>query len=135
MENKLDANFVQKLQRGIEPDIAPGETAVEYLKRTEAKRVHDMILKGEAPKGVQYIEPIAGPTPPPAAPKEVVFYEGYKLSRDFLTCLAVIMLKNKETAQILSAFGFDIKDLNGKPVTFEKKPKKTQKRRTKSKKK
>ncbi len=130
MENKLDVNFVKKLQRGVEPDIQPGETAVEYLKRIEAKRVHDMILKGEAPKDGQYIEPIPGPTPPPAAPKEVVFYEGYKLSRDFLTCIAVIMLKNPETSKILSAFGFDIKDLNGKPVVFEK-PKKIKSKKKK----
>jgi len=131
MENKLDVNFMKKLQRGVEPDLAPGETAVEYLKRTEAKRVHDMIMKGEAPRDSQYIEPIAGPTPPPAAPKEVVFYEGYKLSRDFLTCVAVIMLKNPETSQILSAFGFDIKDLNGKPVVFTKPKKKTKSKKKK----
>lgn len=130
MENKLDANFVRKVMRSVEPDIKPGETAIEYLKRTEAKRVHDMIMNGEAPKDGQYIEPIAGPTPPTPTPKEVVFYEGYKLSRDFLTCVAVCMMKNPETAEILSAFGFDIKDLNGKPVVFTK-PKKIKSKKKK----
>ena len=57
--------------RSVEPDIKPGETAIEYLKRTEAKRVHDMIMAGEAPRDGQYIEPIPGPTPAaPAAPTD-----------------------------------------------------------------
>jgi hypothetical protein len=132
MENKLDVNFVKKVMRSVEPDIKPGETAIEYLKRTEAKRVHDMIMAGEAPRDGQYIEPIPGPVPAaPAAPKEVVFYEGFKLSRDFLTCVAVCMMKNPETAEILSAFGFDIKDLNGKPVVFTKPKKKAKSKKKK----
>jgi hypothetical protein len=41
------------------------------------------------------------------------------------------MLKNPETSQILSAFGFDIKDLNGKPVVFAKPKKKTKSKKKK----
>ena len=130
MQEKLDVNFVKKIQRGIEPDIKAGETAIEYLKRTEAKRVHDMIMAAEPPKGSPYIEPIPGPGSAPAAKppvQEVVFYEGYKFNRDFLTCVALCMMKNPETNELLKTFGFDIKDLNGKPVVFEKSTKKTKK--------
>lgn len=129
---KLDVNFVKKLQRGIEPDINPGETAIEYLKRTEAKRVSDMILAAEPPKQVEttYIEPkLQGSTKPPV--QEVVFYEGYKFNRDFLTCVALCMMKNPETNELLKAFGFDLKDLNGKLVVFEKPVKKNKKSKKK----
>jgi hypothetical protein len=129
---KLDVNFVKKLQRGIEPDIAPGETAIEYLKRTEARRVSDMIMASEPPKQVEptYIEPkLQSPAKPPV--QEVVFYEGYKFNRDFLTCVALCMMKNPETNELLKTFGFDLKDLNGKLVVFEKPTKKTKKSKRK----
>lgn len=132
MEDKIDINFVKKLQRSVEPDIKIGETAIEYLKRTEAKRVSDMIIAGDAPKDSTYIEPIAGPKVPAKPPvQEVVFYEGYKFNRDFLTCVALCMMKNPETHELLKAFGFDIKDLNGKLVVFEKPSKKTKKSKKK----
>jgi len=120
--NKLDINFIKKLQREVEPDIKPGETAVEYLKRTEAKRVADLIA-AESPG-----------TPPAAAPpspavQEVVFYEGYKLPRDFFTMVGIILLKSDDPAaqQLLQTFGFDMKDLNGKPIVFKKPTKKPRK--------
>lgn len=111
MSEKLDVNFVKKLQRGVEPSIRPGETAIETLKRMEAEKVASMIQN-----------PAAKPTPPEPPVQEVVFFEGYKLSRDFFTCIAVCIMKldNPEVNNVFEAFGFEMKDLNGKPLVIKR---------------
>ena len=111
--NSLDLNFVKKLQRTIDPNIKPGETALEVIKRMEAERVASMI-QNPAP------QPPAPKEPPP---QEVIFYEGYKLPRDFFTCMALCLIKldNPETNVIMKAFGFEMKDLDGKLISFKKK--------------
>lgn len=115
MTEKLDLNFMKKIQRSMEPSIKPGETAIEAIKRMENERVASM-MQNPAP-----------PTQPPKEPvQEVIFYQGYKLPRDFFTCVAlcIIKLNNPEINQITEAFGFKMTDLDGKPVVFERKVKK-----------
>lgn len=110
MTEKLNINFVKKLQRDVEPKINPGETALEAIKRMEAERVASMI-QNPTPT-----------TPPPTPPQEVVFFEGYKLPRDFFTYVAVCIMKSRdpEIAKIRDAFGFNMKDIDGKPIVFTK---------------
>lgn len=125
MSEKLDLNFVKKLQRTVEPQMRPGETAIEAIRRMESEKVASMIQN---------------PTPAPATPaspeppkQEVVFYRGYKLPRDFFTCMAlcIISLNDPEINDILETFGFSMTDLTGKAVELPKRPRRQQPRRKK----
>ncbi len=109
---QINPNFIKNIQRGIEPQIRPGETALETIKRMEAEKVASMIQNPAAPT--------PAPKEPPA--QEVIFYEGYKLPRDFFTCVALCIMKldNPEINDILKTFGFEMKDLTGKPVVLKK---------------
>lgn len=117
MESKIDLNFLQKVQKSVEPDLLPGETAIEYLKRKENEKVTSLS---------QRQSPV---TPTPEAPKppvqEVVFYEGYKMNRDFFSCMALCIMKldDPELNKIMESFGFEMKDLNGKPIVLKKRKK------------
>jgi len=113
MSEKLDINFVKNVQRAIEPSIRPGETALEAIKRMEAERVSSMI---------QNQAPAAQPTPKEPPAQEVIFFEGYKLPRDFFTCVALCIMKlnDPEINDILEAFGFTMTDLTGKPVVMKR---------------
>lgn len=112
MTQKLNPNFLKNVQRAVEPQIRPGETALEAIKRMEAERVASMIQNPNTP------------TPAPAEPpaQEVIFYEGYKLPRDFFTCVALCIMKldNPEINDILKTFGFTMTDLTGKPVVLSR---------------
>lgn len=157
MTEKIDLNFLKNVQRGVEPNIIPGETALEALQRIEKEKAGKVVAVEAAKETImaslQRMEnerleklknrnsvdagaPPARPhniisqpasaqptTEPPA--KEIIFYEGYKLPRDFFTCLAlcIIKLNNPEINEILKSFGFEMKDLNGKLIVFEKKKK------------
>jgi len=138
MGEKLDLNFLKSVQKGLEPAIQPGETALEAIMRTEkekkdtetvtaaltrmeAERIEN--LKSRAPQGV-FSKPPAGVPNPSAEPpaKEVVFFEGYKLPRDFFTLMGVYLLKSNDATakRLLEVFGFEMKDLNGKAIVFKK---------------
>ena len=114
MENKdkLGIDFLKKIQQSVEPKINPGETALEYLKRSEAEKV--AALSQRSSTAVE-----AAPKPPV---QEVVFVEGYKLNRDFFTCMALCLMKldDPEINKIMESFGFEMKDLNGKPIVLKK---------------
>lgn len=123
MSEKLNLSFVKKLQQTVEPRINPGETGLEAIKRMEAERVASMI---------QNQAPVPQPLPPKETPpQEVIFYEGYKLPRDFFTCVALCIMKldNPEINDIIDAFGFTMTDLTGKPVVL-KRPRKARRRKT-----
>jgi hypothetical protein len=113
MTEKLNINFVKNVQRTVEPSIRPGETALEAIKRMEAERVSSMI---------QSQAPAPHPTPKESPAPEVIFFEGYKLPRDFFTCVALCIMKlnNPEINDILAAFGFTMNDLTGKPVVLKR---------------
>jgi len=139
-------------RRSVEPNLQPGETAVEYLQRMEKEKLKDIHgtiphrepdvrrSDGSPPSGFQppqYQQPHPphdGAAAPP--PQEVVFYEGYKLSRDFFTCVALCIMKlnDPEINKIFETFGFEMKDLNGKPIKLSPgKPQKASKKRKKKK--
>ncbi len=125
MSEKIDLGFLKKLQRDVEPKLKPGETAIEYMKRMEAERVASMIQNPPS-------EAKTSPLPPQPPQQEVIFYEGYKLSRDFFTMLAVSLMKlqNPEVNKIMETFGFEMKDLDGKPLVFRsRRPKRRTRRR------
>lgn len=117
--SELNLNFLKKAQAGLEPSIQPGETAIEYLKRTEKEKmaaIQNRIVTTPPP-----------PVPPVVdKPREVVFVDGHKLPRDFFTCVAVSLLKlgHPVVEQTFEQFGFQMKDLDGNVVTFKKKKKK-----------
>ncbi len=121
MTQKLNPNFVKNIQRAVEPQIRPGETALEAIKRMEAERVSSMIQNPTAPT----------PAPKELPAQEVIFYEGYKLPRDFFTCVALCIMKldNPEVNDIMNAFGFTMTDLTGKPVVL-KRPRSRARRQT-----
>lgn len=112
MTQKLNPNFLKNVQRAVEPQIRPGETALEAIKRMEAERVASMIQNPNTP----------APTPAEPPAQEVIFYEGYKLPRDFFTCVALCIMKldNPEINDILKTFGFTMTDLTGKPVVLSR---------------
>lgn len=129
MSDKLDLNFLKKVQGTMEPSIFPGETAIEYLKRTEAEKmasIHQrhVVSAPQTPAASQMHPPTA---PTAEKPQEVVFVEGHRLSRDFFTCVAVSLLKTGDPViqQTFEAFGFQMKDLDGKPIVFKKKKRKS----------
>lgn len=124
MSEKLDFSFVKKLQRVVDPQIRPGETAIETIKRMEAERVASMI---------QNQAPIPQLSPKETPPQEVIFYEGYKLPRDFFTCVALCLMKldNPEINDIFKVFGFTMNDLTGKPVVLKRVRPRIRRQRTK----
>ncbi len=130
--------FIKKMQSDVQrsrPQPQPGETALEAMQRMEQEK---MKMRGPIPN-VQ--APPAGYTPqqpqqpqqPQSQPqeREVIFFEGYKLPRDFFTCVTVCIMKlnDPEINKILDAFGFTMNDLNGKLVEFKKKKRKKAKKR------
>lgn len=150
MSDKVDLNFLKKLNKAVEPEILPGETGLEAIQRDEKKkkaagetimaslermereRLDGLInRKGAAPiLPGNNATPLDAPAQAPAI-KEVVFYEGYKLSRDFFTAVAVCLLKmdSPEITDILKVFGFELKDMNGTLVSFEKSKKKAKRKK------
>ena len=113
-KEKLGIDFLKKMQSGVEPPIAPGETALEAIQRMEKERLSRMGVNSTPQQ----------PTPPPQQPpvQEVVFVEGYKLPRNFFTAIALCIMKldDPELNKIMESFGFEMKDLNGKPVLLKK---------------
>ena len=124
MSGMKDFSFVNKMNRQkVEPQLKPGETAVEYLQRVEQEKMEKLQrdYPSQQPQYQQPHPPHDGAATPP--PQEVVFYEGYKLSRDFFTCVALCIMKlnDPEINKIFATFGFNMKDLNGKPVILKRK--------------
>ena len=126
----INLEFLQKVQRAtdLEPKMTPAETAAEYVMRTNKEKV-DALTKRQ-------VQGPASQTPPPqapTAPREVVFYKGYKLSRDLFTLLTlcIITMKDKKIKELIETFGFELKDLDGKVINLQakKKNKKIKKRK------
>jgi len=117
-DKPVDLNFLARVQKAskLDPEVKPGETAAELIARTNAEKISQMSQRTQ----VQPTAPSQAPQP-----REVVFYKGYKLSRDLFTCLTlcVIVSADPEVKEVLETFGFQIKDLDGKPVLIEKKKK------------
>ena len=147
-EEKLkDFGFISKVQKSskTDPDIKPGESAIEYMQRLEREKLSSRgtpspfpYENGQQPdlpglnnatqpsNGGGRFDPRPGPPPQQQQqqpPQEVIFYEGYKLPRDFFTCMTICIMKlnNPEIKKTMAAFGFEMKDMNGKPVIFKKK--------------
>lgn len=127
-KDKLGIEFLRKVQQSVEPDLRPGETAIEYLKRKEAEKVAS--LSAVATGRVNSSLPSPSNTPKEAPQiQEVVFVEGYKLPRDFFTYIALCIMKldDPELNRITESFGFEMKDLNGKPIVLKKRKSKSKK--------
>jgi hypothetical protein len=128
MDNKIDLSFIKKMQQTVEPDLLPGETAIEYLKRKEAEKVEALSTRGTTTGRTNCSQPNLSNVPqeaPKPPVQEVVFIEGHKFSRDFFTYIALCIMKldDPELNKLTEAFGFSMKDLDGKPVILKKKKK------------
>lgn len=139
---KINPDFIKRLQAGIDPAVKPGETALEAIQRSDAEKVAALAARTTPPQVTPPLppsrfvtsntSPSPSPTPQPptsnATPpvQEVVFIEGHKLPRNFFTCLALCIMKldNPEITDMFEKFGFEMKDLDGKPVVLKKKTKK-----------
>lgn len=132
MSEQIDVNFLNKVQKGLEPQFKPGETAIEYLKRTEAEKMaalnsrRTVVTPAGAGAGVEATKDSIELRRDAPKQQEVVFVDGHKFSRDFFTCIAVSLLRSGDpiVTETFAAFGLDLKDLDGKPVVFKKKRKK-----------
>lgn len=109
---KLNPNAIKRMQTGVEPDTTSHSTPLEAIQALRKKEMEQ--------------------TPPPQPPREYVVVDGFRVPKDFFTCvtMCIIKLNDKGVNDTLKAFGFAMKDADGKTIFPQPEaPKKKSKRR------
>ena len=107
-EKKLTSDMIGRLQSQakVEPITAGFSTPLEAIQNYRKKEME------------QPPPPPASPQQPPQPPQppqqEVVFIDGYRLPKNFFTCLTycIIKLNNPKVNRILKEFGFNMQDVD-----------------------